>query len=231
LGANTKGFKRRAIKNTMVNNTKQIREFLEANLNEECFNSEFYKFDVMIRKKDNPESIFMKHHKGSFLLRSWLISSLEQYDKYIEEMKYLCDIIGARLYMTLDRKSTQSMAINLADYGSDLLKSLIRKNTISTKNIFNVMNSLTSKKELSVHQSKKLLFDIDTQDIDKVSNVIQSLYPEEVGHLYVLNSPNGWHVITDKFNQDLIPKQILEDEEIDVKENALTIVYFNKEGS
>ena len=212
----------------MVDNTKQIREFLESNLTEDCFNNEFYKFDVMVRKKDNPESVFMKHHKGSFLLRSWLVSSLEQYDKYIEEMKYLCDLTGARLYMTLDRKSTQSMVMHLADYSSDLMKSMVRKNIISTKNIFNVMNSLTSKKELSVHVSKKLLFDIDNTDIEKVNKVVQALNSENVSQLYVLHSPNGWHVITNKFNQDLIPKEILEDEEVDIKENALTVVYYNK---
>lgn len=210
----------------MVDNSHSIRTFLEVNLTEDCVNKEFYKFDVMVRKKDNPNSIFMQHHKGSFLVHSWLVSSLEQYDKYLPEMKELCDLTGARLYMLLDRKSTNSMAVQLADYGSDLLKSMLRKNTISTKNIFNVMNSLTSKKELSVHPSRKLLFDIDSKDTDKLSEVLYSLKPEETGHLYVFESPNGWHVVTNRFNQESIPQKLKDDEVVDIKENAMTVVYF-----
>ena len=213
----------------LIDNTDKIRQFLTTELTEECENKEFYKFDVMVRKKDDSESIFMKHHKGSFLLHSWLVSSVEQYDKYIEEMKELCNVTNARLYMTLDRKSTQSMVVHLADSAQDLLKSLIRKNIVSTKNVFNLMNSLTSKNELSVHRSRKLLFDIDVNDTNVLSTVINSLYLPEVGHLYILKSPNGWHVISDRFNKDLIPQELKQDENIDIKENALTIVYYNKE--
>ena len=212
-----------------VDNRKNIRKFLLNELTPECENKEFYKFDVMVRNKDDRSNPYIKNHKGSFLLHSWLISTVEQYDKYIDEMTALCDATGARLYMTLDRKSTQFMAIQLADYANDLIKSMVRKNTLSTKNIFNVMNSLTSKKELSVHNSRKLLFDIDTDNWDEVEDLIDILIPisnAETGTVYILPSPNGWHVVTNRFNRDLIS---ITNENIDVKENALTIVYFNKE--
>ena len=213
----------------LVDNSKYIRKFLLKELTPECENKEFYKFDVMVRNKDDRNNTYIKNHKGSFLLHSWLISTVEQYDKYIDEMIALCDATGARLYMTLDRKSTQSMAIKLADYANDLLKSMVRKNILSTKNIFNVMNSLTSKKELSVHSNRKLLFDIDTDNWDEVDDLIDILMPislAETGTVYILRSPNGWHVITNRFNRDLIS---ITNENIDIKENALTIVYFNKE--
>lgn len=213
----------------LVDNSKYIRKFLLKELTSECENKEFYKFDAMVRNKDDRSNTYIKNHKGSFLLHSWLISTVEQYDKYIDEMIALCDATGARLYMTLDRKSTQSMAIKLADYANDLLKSMVRKNIVSTKNIFNVMNSLTSKKELSVHSSRKLLFDIDTDNWDEVDDLIDILMPislAETGTVYILRSPNGWHVITNRFNRDLIS---ITNENIDIKENALTIVYFNKE--
>ena len=213
----------------LVDNSKYIRKFLLKELTPECENKEFYKFGAMVRNKDDRSNTYIKNHKGSFLLHSWLISTVEQYDKYIDEMIALCDATGARLYMTLDRKSTQSMVIKLADYANDLLKSMIRKNILSTKNIFNVMNSLTSKKELSVHNSRKLLFDIDTDNWDEVDDLIDILMPislAETGTVYILRSPNGWHVITNRFNRDLIS---ITNENIDIKENALTIVYFNKE--
>jgi hypothetical protein len=211
----------------LVDNTKSIKEFLENNLAESSLNKEFYKFDIMVRKKDNPNNIFILNHNGSFLIHSWLISSVEQFNKYLPEMKKLCDLTGARMYMLLDKKSTKSMAIQLADYGLNLLKTLTRENNISTKNVFNVMNSLTSRKELSIHQSRKLLFDIDNTSTDKLGEVIYGIKPEDAGHFYALKSPNGWHVITNRFNKENIPKSILEDTEIDIKENAMTVVYFN----
>ena len=91
------------------------------------------------------------------------------------------------------------------------------------------MNSVTSKKELSVHSSRKLLFDIDIDNWDEVDDLIDILMPislAEPGTVYILRSPNGWHVVTNRFNRDLIS---ITNENIDVKENALTIVYFNKE--
>ena len=148
----------------LIDNKKQIREFLNKELTEDSENKEFYKFEAIVRKKDNPENVFVKNHTGSYLIHSWLISSVEQYDKYIDEMTELCNQTGARLYLSLDKKSVQSVAITLSDYTNGLLQNLVRKNNISMKNMFNALNSLTSKKEVSIHESKKLLFDIDTEE-------------------------------------------------------------------
>jgi len=212
----------------VVDNVDKIRGFLNVNLEPEHENKEFYKFDVMVRKKDNPENIFMKHHKGSFLLHSWLISSVEQYDKYIDEMVSLCLLTGARLYMTVDRKSTEKMTTVLSDSAHDLMKSMLRNNQISTKNVFNIMNSITSKNEISVHNARKLLFDIDNMDTEAFTQTMLALcaLPEELS-LMTLNTPNGWHIITDRFDRTLLPNDVLNNDNLDIKENALTLVYFD----
>jgi len=216
-----------------ITNISIIREFLKTNLKPEHENKEFYKFDVMVRKKDNPENTFMKHHKGSFLLHSWLISSVEQYDKYIDEMVSLCLLTGARLYMTVDRKSTEKMTTMLSDASHDLMKSMLRNNQISTKNVFNIMNSITSKNEISVHSARKLLFDIDNNDADTFIQTMTALCSVQDINLSILtlNTPNGWHIITDRFDKSVLPSDVVNNENLDIKENALTLVYFdNKEG-
>ena len=47
--------------------------------------------------------------------------------------------------------------------------------------------------------------------------------------MVVLDSPNGWHVVVDRFNIEDIKEQLELMEEVEVKDNALTVVYFNKE--
>lgn len=209
-------------------NRAAIRTFLANELTPECDNKEFYKFDALVRKKDNPENIFIKNHKSSFLVHSWLVSSLEQYDKYIDEMVALCELTGARLYMTLDRKSTDKTAMTLSDYGNNLLKSIARKNTISTKNMYRVMDSLTSKNEVSIHKSRKLLFDIDSTDERKKDLVVNYLLFKQcdAGAVYAFPTLNGYHVISKRVDILALPEEITQDECIDLKYNAMTLVYF-----
>ena len=66
-----------------VDNRDVIRRLIEDNLSESTDDG-FYKFEAIIRKKDNPDNIFMKNHKGSFLVHSWLIKTLSDYDKYMD---------------------------------------------------------------------------------------------------------------------------------------------------
>ena len=211
-----------------VDNRDVIRRLIEDNLSESTDDG-FYKFEAIIRKKDNPDNIFMKNHKGSFLVHSWLIKTLNDYDKYMDEMVSLCNLTGARLYMNLDKRSTEKTVIKLADDTQELLKHIIRKNLVSTKNTFNILNSITSRKEVSVHSTRKYLFDVDCRDVNVLACVINLVTDNNTAerNVTVLDSPNGWHVVVDRFDVSNIRELIENMGNVDIKDNAMTVVYFS----
>lgn len=215
----------------LVDNRRLIRSMLEDVLPKEEVGDGFFKFEALVRTKDDPENVFIQQHKGSFLVHSWVVKTLNQYDKYIDEMVKLCDLTGARLYVNLDQKSTEKLVIDLADSSMSLIKQMLRNNQISTKNTFNLLNSITSRGTTSVHDTRKYLFDVDSKDVKVLSQTLNLITANNSIErcMVVLDSPNGWHVVVDRFNLEDIREKLDLMEDVEVKDNALTVVYFNRE--
>lgn len=215
----------------LVDNRRLIRSMLEDVLPKEEVGDGFFKFEALVRTKDDPENVFIQQHKGSFLVHSWVVKTLNQYDKYIDEMVKLCDLTGARLYVNLDQKSTEKLVIDLADSSMSLIKQMLRNNQISTKNTFNLLNSITSRGTTSIHDTRKYLFDVDSKDVKVLSQTLNLITANNSIErcMVVLDSPNGWHVVVDRFNLEDIREKLNSMEDVEVKDNALTVVYFNKE--
>ncbi len=215
----------------LVDNRRLIRSMLEDVLPKEEVGDGFFKFEALIRTKDDPENVFIQQHKGSFLVHSWVVKTLNQYDKYIDEMVKLCDLTGARLYVNLDQKSTEKLVIDLADSSMSLIKQMLRNNQISTKNTFNLLNSITSRGTTSIHNTRKYLFDVDSKDVKVLSQTLNLITANNSIErcMVVLDSPNGWHVVVDRFNLEDIREKLDLMEDVEVKDNALTVVYFNRE--
>lgn len=215
----------------LVDNRRLIRSMLEDVLPKEEVGDGFFKFEALVRTKDDPENVFIQQHKGSFLVHSWVVKTLNQYDKYIDEMVKLCDLTGARLYVNLDQKSTEKLVIDLADSSMSLIKQMLRNNQISTKNTFNLLNSITSRGTTSIHDTRKYLFDVDSKDVKVLSQTLNLITANNSIErcMVVLDSPNGWHVVVDRFNIEDIREKLDLMEDVEVKDNALTVVYFNRE--
>lgn len=215
----------------LVDNRRLIRSMLEDVLPKEEVGDGFFKFEALVRTKDDPENVFIQQHKGSFLVHSWVVKTVNQYDKYIDEMVKLCDLTGARLYVNLDQKSTEKLVIDLADSSMSLIKQMLRNNQISTKNTFNLLNSITSRGTTSIHDTRKYLFDVDSKDVKVLSQTLNLITANNSIErcMVVLDSPNGWHVVVDRFNIEDIREKLDLMEDVEVKDNALTVVYFNRE--
>lgn len=215
----------------LVDNRRLIRSMLEDVLPKEEVGDGFFKFEALVRTKDDPENVFIQQHKGSFLVHSWVVKTVNQYDKYIDEMVKLCDLTGARLYVNLDQKSTEKLVIDLADSSMSLIKQMLRNNQISTKNTFNLLNSITSRGTTSIHDTRKYLFDVDSKDVKVLSQTLNLITANNSIErcMVVLDSPNGWHVVVDRFNLEDIREKLDLMEDVEVKDNALTVVYFNRE--
>lgn len=224
----------------ILDNTEFARNYVNKQLKDrDGRNNEYIVFEALIRKKDKVNT----HIVGdSLLLRSWFIDSPVKFELYADEMKHLCDVTGARLYMATDTKSTKKFALHLVNEFHKVVANLLRNNDMSVKNLINLPFSALMQAESNIHNKRKYLIDIDVPDADlrkEVERQIIETIPENVSFSR-LDTVNGAHIIIDrdipyyKLKEDV--KRIFDDvvfvnttqkAEVVVKENAMTVVYYN----
>lgn len=216
----------------IINNSEQIQKYLQDNFNKlestKYKEDGFFYIDLIVRKKDDTENILVKKHGGSTFIKRWIINSLEKYQQYEPEMIYLADITGGRLYISINMKSQNKVSQEYMNSGFNMAQQLIRKNPISVKNIINKPLSIISSDSADIRDFTYWLFDIDTKNENELNSVINYLNDLDK-KFYVLNTSQGYHVIADKINRDEdIYPSILYNDLIEIKNNALTLVYFNQ---
>lgn len=216
----------------IINNSKLIQKYLQDNFNKlestKYKEDGFFYIDLLVRKKDNSENMIVKNHGGSTFIKRWIINSLEKYQQYEPEMIYLADITGGRLYLSINMKSQDKVAQEYMSSGFSMAQQLIQKNQISIKNIINKPLSIISSGSVDLRNFTYCLFDIDTKNENELNSVINYLNDLDK-KFYVLNTSQGYHIIAEKINrnEDIYPS-ILYNDLIEIKNNALTLVYFNQ---
>lgn len=219
-----------------LDNTDFAHTYVKRNLDGCGPNEQYIIFEALIRRKDNANPVFTNAHGDSLLLRAWYVDTLSKFEKYLPEMKYLCKITGARLYMTLDTKSTDKFSVAFAKEANEVVLNMLRKNQVSAKNVIKMPLSVLASDCSSVHAKKKILIDIDETQQDRCDNVLNSLInviPEGVS-FNMIKSANGAHLIIDRTGLNSVEfcenvESLLEVYDFTVKKNAMTVVYFNKE--
>ena len=183
----------------MIDNFNVLEEFL---LFKEGY---FYKFEALVRNTDGHNPLFyegISNTNKNILIKNWYIDNEEYYQKMKPQMKALCDMTGARLYVTLDRKENNKLIECIYDKTNEMVKGLIHGVNYGTKKINKIISSCSSLIESSDKTSKTLMFDIDTKD--ELALSIVKLYLNEKGvEPFILNTVKGYHVVCyNKFNND-----------------------------
>ena len=228
----------------IIDNSEQLKELLLF-----C-DGEYRKFEAIIRQKDGKNDLIGNSDSAS--LKYWLIEDYETYNKMLPRMKKFCDSTGARLYITLDRKSSKKTIVNTAKALNDMVAELAFSNSIevSIKRLNKVIKSETSKKQNTANK----LFDSDRTrtwmiDVDDKREWIKQGIIDFLGENYIttLDTPNGYHIVAvknfgaNKFkdlldthfihaypNYAILHNEVME--KVELKENALGLVYCNSKG-
>lgn len=169
----------------MINNFDTIDKFLNF---EEGY---FYKFEALIRNTDG-ESDLCPDNKSN-LIKSWYIDNEGYYNSCKKEMIELCNLTGARLYVTLDRKENKKLVIKMFTIIGNIMKNYIYGSIPSLKTIVKMINSCSSFIEVSEHKSRTIMFDIDIKNnilIDSLAKYIQKNGQKP----YVLKTKKGCHL-------------------------------------
>lgn len=182
----------------MINNFPVIDRFLQFE------EGTFYKFELLVRNTDGENELFPERCSNTnrnILIKSWYVDTKDYYEKIKYEMITLCNITGARLYVTLDRKDNVKLTQSLIKSYTDTLVAIVNNQKPGIKKLSKVFASETSKVENSSKATKTLMWDVDTKDTDILKTIREYVYSKIHNYPFVLETKKGYHVVCfRKFN-------------------------------
>lgn len=191
----------------MIDNIKRIIPFLK-------FESEddFYYLQILQRKKENPSL-----GSNSRVIKNYYINSVEYLESHYNEIKDLCNQFNAGASIRLNKRSYES---------------------VSFKTLENIANSMRNREYKFIKASydracglshndkeKKWILDIDERNLSTVKSIgifIENIEPKGNKVLILLDSKNGFHLITKPFNVEEFKKKY---PEIEVHKDNPTNLY------
>ena len=228
----------------MIDNFLVIEDFMQFEDNT------FYKFELLVRNTDGDNALFREgcsKTNKNIHIKSWYVDNELYYEKIKHEMIALANLIGARLYITLDRKGSLQLVQNSIHDFTNILYNVISGNSTTIKKISKIFASESSKVESSCANTRTIMFDVDTKN-SNVYNAVQDYIYSKKQQPYTLQTKKGYHVFCYKkfkfadwesFIQEKYEtycKEINEEPQdikqlVSVKENELGLVYHPMEKS
>ena len=189
----------------MVDNIESIRKILEF----DKF-GKFYYISIMQRNKDGIK--VASSHDSCRRIRTFYVFSLEEFDKIVPFIKEICDKIGARCYIELNRKDIFKCQIECIKR----LAECIEHRTTKSRTI---MDSVVAG---APSRDKLWMIDCDTPDNSIIYDIIEYIKNHNGTHYAVISTVNGCHIITSRFD----PRDF-KFEDCEIKRNAFTLLYYN----
>mgnify|MGYP003298083424 CR=1 FL=1 len=185
----------------MTDNFKLIKDFIQSQWGGQfdSFTNAFYIIEIIGRAKDNAN---IKSHK----FKSYYIKNMEDFDKYEQEIKTICDVLQMRSHISVNHKSMKHVTLNtMAEYANRIAQDNFAKP-------YSVFDSCAAK---YVERAEQLwIIDVDKEDADHYSlnapmtvddlvehyiKIIESCEPRKK-IVTVIPTKTGRHIITHPFN-------------------------------
>ena len=180
----------------MINNIEIIKPFL-------VFNSvdDFYIIEIIKRRKENPTL-----ETGSVHINNYFITSMKELDKYMPDIKAICDATNSRAYINLNSRSFKMIALHMNKKIGEILVSGDYK--YARKAYISEVHSHTNQKD------KLWVVDVDWVDMissfnkegkyvySELESLVMKLQ-EETGvepNIVKVPTKNGVHLISKPFN-------------------------------
>jgi len=180
--------------------------------------SMFYMVQLQQRKKDDES--FPANNRT---VKTYFIDSLEDYDRLEPEMKKLSDETGARVYIRLNRRSYEGVALQVL---RELAQILQDKNFQHLKNL---VPSAAGRVNSEKKGDKLWIVDVDGKSKIEIAGKIGSIVKyfnafETLDTIkFKVHTLNGMHLITNKFDTKAF-KETFPD--IDIHKDNPTLLYF-----
>lgn len=216
----------------MTDNFKLIKEFIQSQwCNQfDSLTDLFYTIEIIGRAKDNA-SIIAGNHK----FKTYYIKNMEDFDKYENEIRLLCDTLQMRAYISVNAKSWHKVTLNsMAEYANRIAQDNFDKP-------YSIFDSCAAK---YVERSEQLwIIDVDKEDADWYSvngvetvdqltkyyiDMVEDCEPKKK-IVAVIPTRTGKHIIAHPFNTVQFANMACRCKGIDglIKKNHLTLLYEN----
>lgn len=179
----------------MIDNFKKLEENLFR-----FRDGSYYKFEAIIRQKDGENILATNNNSSS--IKYWVIENEESYKKLKPVMIEFINLTGARLYVTLDRKSTIKTLVNFYREISNLMTDTIYGHQYSIQKLNKIFASVSSKKDSTdkkdeVDSCRTWLIYMDSKN-ELLLEQIEDFTKKSDNHICTLETRNGYHIICKK---------------------------------
>lgn len=194
-----------------VDNFSKFRELMDFS-----HPNSFYFLQIIQRSKDD-NSVTSSNNRYR-RVKSYYISSLEEYDRFVPEIKKFCENNNARAYIRISPISFYDVAINTA---SEYLRRIKEKQTFKSCNIYDSCCEKTK-----TCGKKFWMIDLDTDNPFAPNWFTEKLIKFGINSnvVAVLPTVNGLHYIVNPFD---IRKWENSDIAEIKKNNPITLLYYN----
>ena len=174
----------------MIDNFEQIRSMLKFE------DDYFYFIQIIQRKKENPGL-----GSSNRIIRSYMISSEEKFDKNIMEIIQMCGAFNARAYIHLNRRKFSKIALECLRHNAELIAN---EQYSGIKSSFETIIGRTGGESSG---TKTWMIDIDVNDyevvnqIERIINIMEPIDRTVTKLMCVIPTKNGYHMITKPFNR------------------------------
>lgn len=190
----------------MINNFDVIDKFLQFE------DGYFYKFEALVRNTDGANPLYYEgcsNVNKNILIKNWYIDNQEYYNRIKKEMITLCNMTGARLYVTLDKKENRKLLNTILNAVVKMVSGCMYGNNPSLKTISKIMASCSSVNESSEHKSRTIMFDVDCKDKTILETLEEYILSKNLVP-YELETKKGYHIFCyKKFNTSEWGEEIL----------------------
>lgn len=191
----------------MIDNFEIIKSLLS-------FPSEdiFYFCQILKRKKEHPEL-----GNNSVVVKTYFVKSIEDLNRYRDEMITLARFHNARVYISLNQRSFEKSAFQMLKKVTD---------QILNKDYKNVRKAYNSVCGMYTEGDKFWIIDVDTPStvgINEIKSALFNVQPLDVKKfITTIPTKNGYHVITKPFNVEQFKLLI---SGLSIHKNNPTILY------
>ena len=192
----------------VVDNWKYLRDKLD-------FSNPFMFYMVQLQQRKKDDETFPANNRT---VKTFFISTLSDYDTLEPEIKRLSDETGSRVYIRLNRRSFETVSIEIL---RELAKMLEDKNFQHLKNLVG-----SSAGRVCSEPDKLWIVDIDEKNeklCEDVADTIENVLANSGIVHYVVPTLHGYHLVTSKFDSktfsEIYPG-------IDIHKDNPTLLYF-----
>lgn len=174
----------------MIDNFEQIRSMLKFE------DDYFYFIQIIQRKKENPGL-----GSSNRIIRSYMISSEEKFDKDGPEIVQMCEMFNARAYIHLNRRKWSKVALECLRHNAELIANS------QYPGIKSSFETVIGRNNGESNETKTWIIDVDMNDLEvvnKIERIINSIEPVDrtvTKLMYTIPTKNGYHMITKPFSR------------------------------